>query len=281
VKDANLAGNHRSLHQFFTPAWAAERIVEMKFGDLSSLDRVVEPSCGRGAFLQAVPESVPIVGVEIDPLLAREAREATGREVITGDFAQVELPFQPNVILGNPPFSVGTICSFLDRAHTLLPDNGRCGFILPAHLFQTASTVRRLQEQWSMDNEMIPNNLFHRISLPLCFCLFTKERIHRFTGFFLYAEMDAVTGFKKQPRLLLTHGAPRRGAWRVVVDAALDALGGRGSLSEIYSWVERAGRPTANVFWKDKIRQILQERHYIRLGDALYGKKDQPAFVLA
>jgi adenine-specific DNA-methyltransferase len=280
MKEANLAGNP-VWSQYFTPAWASERIVEQKFPGLGANDFVVDPCAGRGAFMQAVPVGVPLIGVEIDPLLAQEARDNSGRDVITGDFTQVSLPFEPNLILGNPPFSVGTICAFLERSHRLMGDNGRCGFILPAHLFQTASTVMRLRSMWSMEQEMIPNNLFHRLSLPLCFCLFTKERIRRFTGFFLYEEMDAIAGFKKQPRLLLTHGARRRGAWRVVVDAALDALGGRGSLAEIYAWIDRAGRPTPNAFWKDKIRQILQEKQYVRLGDALYGKRDIPGFCLS
>ena len=44
-----------TLGQFFTPDWAAEALVEQHFGDLGLFDRVVEPSCGGGAFLRALP----------------------------------------------------------------------------------------------------------------------------------------------------------------------------------------------------------------------------------
>ena len=45
---------------------------------LSSSDLVVEPSCGAGAFLKAIPDEVPVVGVKIDPELAEIARQNTG-----------------------------------------------------------------------------------------------------------------------------------------------------------------------------------------------------------
>ncbi|HVT35101.1 MAG TPA: hypothetical protein VHE37_05940, partial [Nevskiaceae bacterium] len=80
----------RELNQFFTPLFVAEALVERYFSHLTSRDLVLEPSCGDGAFLAAIPSHIPAVGVEIDPVMAQRAR-ATGREVISGDFRTVPL----------------------------------------------------------------------------------------------------------------------------------------------------------------------------------------------
>lgn len=50
-----------------TPVFAAELIVEEFYPGLSEADAVLEPSCGFGAFLRAIPNAVPAIGVEIDP----------------------------------------------------------------------------------------------------------------------------------------------------------------------------------------------------------------------
>lgn len=39
---------NRDLHQYFTPTFAAELLVQRHFADLGSKDCVVEPSCGDG-----------------------------------------------------------------------------------------------------------------------------------------------------------------------------------------------------------------------------------------
>jgi type I restriction-modification system DNA methylase subunit len=60
----------RSMGQYMTPDWAAEALVDRYFSDLGESDLVLEPSCGRGAFLRALPAHVQALGVEIDPNLA-------------------------------------------------------------------------------------------------------------------------------------------------------------------------------------------------------------------
>ena len=44
----------RAYAQWMTPAWAAAELVERHFADLTADDLVIEPSCGRGAFLHAI-----------------------------------------------------------------------------------------------------------------------------------------------------------------------------------------------------------------------------------
>ena len=120
------------LSYYPTPLWVAHAIVERHFPHLDRSDMLLEPSCGGGRFLQAIPEHVPALGVELDPSLAEEARGITGRTIITGDFRTVPLSIKPTAIIGNPPFEVDLIEEMLERSHRLLPEGGRVGFLLPA-----------------------------------------------------------------------------------------------------------------------------------------------------
>src|SRR3989344_3740368 len=95
---------------------------------------------------------------------AAQARALSGRRVITGDFLAVDLPSEAAAIIGNPPFNAAVVASFLDRAHTLLRDGGRCGFILPAYIHQTHSKVLCYAKYWSIRTELRPRNLFPGLS---------------------------------------------------------------------------------------------------------------------
>ena len=246
------------LCQWMTPEWAAALLVERHFTDLTSSDLVLEPSCGRGAFLKAIPEHVPCVGVEIDPVLAAEAADGSGREVLIGDFRTINIPWTPTAIIGNPPFRADVVDEFLSRALTLLPDDGRCGLLLPAYTFQTARRVNRWAEQWSLAAELIPRNLFYRSRLPLVFAQFTKARIRTIVGFALYEECAAVSNLSAPARLVLINGGRRQSVGRALVIDTLTRLGGRASLTDLYVAIEPR-RPTPNGFWREKVRQVVQQ----------------------
>jgi hypothetical protein len=252
----------RPLGQYMTPEWAARELIAHYFGDLTCCDRVIEPSCGEGAFLRALPDYVPAIGVEIDPSLAATARASTGRTVIVGDFCTADIQLRPTAVIGNPPFQSTKVQAFLDRAWHLLPNDGRVGFILPCYAFQTSSTVARLSERWSIQQDMIPRDLFKRISLPLCFAVLTKARAGRLFGFALYHERAAVTRMQKRYRELLAQG--QQSVWAAVTLAALEALGGEADLADLYSEIT-GHQPTPNAFWREKVRQQLQ-RHAVRVG---------------
>jgi site-specific DNA-methyltransferase (adenine-specific) len=249
----------RELGQFFTPEWVAQALVERYYPDLGMCDRLVEPSCGDGAFLRVLPDHVQVVGVEIDPDMAERARQCSGRPVVVGDFATAELPFSPTLVLGNPPFRQQTIQQFLDRAWELLPDEGGVGFILPAFAFQTSSTVDRLAQRWHMQQDMLPRNVFPRLMAPLCFARLTKGRKRGLVGFALYHEAAAVARLQARYRALLAQG--ERSVWAAVTRAAMEALGGTATLPQIYREVE-GSRPTTNRYWQEKVRQTLQRIAY-------------------
>lgn len=243
------------LGQYMTPDWAALELVERYFGDLTSDDRVIEPTCGRGAFLRALPSYVPAIGVEIDPRLAAEAARLSGRQVIVGDFRTVDLPFTPTAMVGNPPFQLRAIEGILERAWELLPEEGRVGLILPCYTLQTPTTVERIAARWSMQQSMLPRTLFHRLSKPLCFALLTKGTARGLVGFALYHEAAAVSRLRKRYQALLSEG--EGSVWAAVVRAALEVMGGRADLPALYREIE-GHRPTTNTFWQAKVRQTLQ-----------------------
>lgn len=252
------------LSQWFTPEWVAQFLVERYFSALTAKDLVIEPSCGLGAFMKAVPEEVPVVGVEIDPTLAAKARENTGRRVITGDFAHVELPSGVTAMIGNPPFSLPTVETFLARAHSVLPKAGRLGLLLPTYHFQTFGRVDRWMQNWGLQVDMIPRGIFPGIRLPLAFCVFQKDSRHEPMGLALYTEAAAIANLAKDSQELLRNGRKQTSVWRALVSETLKQLGGRATLDQMYRHIEPK-RPTATAFWREKVRQQLQ-RYFVRCG---------------
>lgn len=246
---------NRDLNQYFTPSWAAQLLVQRHFADLGPRDTVIEPSCGDGRFLMAIPQDVDAYGVEIEPMTAAAAVKNSGREVIVGDFLLAKLPRRPTVVIGNPPFSADVIDGFIDRCYHEMDYGGRIGFLLPVYMFQTASRVIGYQRRWSINQEMVPRNLFERLSCPLMFARFTKERQTVISGLFLYAETDAISGLKNDIRELVLGNKSTANCWRDVVELALRALGGRATLNQLYSAIEN-NRPTENKWWREKVRQI-------------------------
>lgn len=257
------------LGQYPTPVWAAEALVERHFSDLTPDDFFVEPSCGPGAFLCAMSTNIPGIGVEIDPVVATQARINSGRIVINQDFMRAELDTQPTVVIGNPPFNMKTIDQFLDRSHDILADDGRVGFILPCYAFQTASRVARYAKQWSLFQEMIPRNIYPGLSLPLLFAIFTKDRKNSMVGFALYRQAADVQNLPSSYRNILT--SVQGSVWRAVVKAALTKLGGAADLGSIYKEVE-GSRPTETKFWREQIRKVLRThpKHFQSIDSGRY-----------
>ncbi|WP_371438332.1 TRM11 family methyltransferase [Polaromonas sp.] len=249
----------QNLDQWFTPAWAAEAIVDQEFGWLKDGDEVVEPSCGDGAFLCALPLGVNVLGVEIDPVMAEKARANSGRRVIVGNFLEVPIEDlgNPAAIIGNPPFNATLVAAFLDRSGEILREGGKAGLILPAYILQTSSKVEQLSTKFSIKQELLPRNLFPRLKLPLVFATFTKERHRRLFGFMLYREAQEIRAIDKCWKAVVTEGRDRRGAWYPVVREILAALGGEASLENVYMAIQ-SKRPTENCHWKAKVRQVLQ-----------------------
>jgi hypothetical protein len=105
---------------FQTPLELAQRVCRLIRAQCGEFDSVLEPTCGRGAFLEAAGEifaSARLLGFELNPAHAHVAREAmaaagtAGRsEIRAQDFFTVDWPAVVNtlpgrlLLLGNPPW---------------------------------------------------------------------------------------------------------------------------------------------------------------------------------
>jgi predicted RNA methylase len=246
----------RELHQWFTPRWVCEAIVDRHLRDVGLCDVVLEPSCGEGRFLDALPQHVGAIGVEIDEEVAARARRLTGREIIVGDFRTVEIPGPVTHVIGNPPFDAAIVHAFLRRAYELLPRDGVAGFLLPAYVLQTSSKVLAMNERWSISQELMPRNIFPRLHLPLVFAKFRKDAARTLVGFFLYREAADVAALPKGVRDALTERPASGSVWRRAVRAAFTRIGKTTArLEALYAAVER---PSENQYWREKVRQVLQ-----------------------
>lgn len=255
-----------ALSQWMTPAWAAEAIAAHSLADLSAGSVVVEPSCGIGRFLSALPKGVTGVGIEIDPVLAERARRETGATVVTGDFRTVALPIERcDAIIGNPPFRLDVFDGMLERGWHLLEDGSPMIMILPAFAFQTSSRVTRYNRRWSIRQDMLPRTLFPGIRLPLILARFTKDAVPTLTNFLLYHESREIEEMPEVYRKALQEG---RSGWRAVVEAALMRLGGAGTVSQVCAEIAPR-RPTSTVHWRAKVRQQLGT-HFEKRGAATY-----------
>lgn len=248
----------KRLGQYFTPRWVAEAIVERHFADLAPGSTVLEPSCGDGVFLHALPDHVNAIGIEIDPRWAEVARRNTGRTVLLGDFLSVPLPARVDALIGNPPFQAETVARFLDRAHSLLDEGGKCGLILPAYVLQTSTKVMAMAQKWSIGQELLPRNIFPGLSMPIVFSMFTKEAQRRLFGFFLYREAAEIAQLQKPAREVLERSAKGGSVWRQAVHAAFAHVAADvAPLEALYRALE-ARRPTENPHFRAKVRQVLQ-----------------------
>ena len=150
---------------------------------------------------------------------------------------------RPTLIVGNPPYKMRTLEAFLDRAEGLLPDDGRCGFLLSSYQLQTPSTVLRWNARWSPEQRLVPRTLFPRAIRPLVFVLFTKDRQRRLLGGFLLCRESAeVSRLDKEAKLLLVHGALGKSCFRAVVERGLKRLGGPMAVGR-YRLLRRAQEP--------------------------------------
>jgi site-specific DNA-methyltransferase (adenine-specific) len=260
---------------WYTPAWAAEAIVERYFPDLSRNDLVVEPTCGHGVFLNAIPTAVPALGVEIDAEAADVARHITGRHIITGDFRSVPLAVRPTLILGNPPFVSEIVGDVLRRSLELLQPEGEAAFILPAYILQTPSWVVRWAQRFSLSADLLPRTLFKSLSKPLVFARFRKTERRVMVGLALYAEAYDIERMPKAVRDTLARPSPRGSAWFEVCDQVLASLGGEADLQVIYQHVAPK-RPSQNPYWREKVRQTLQRR-FTRTARARYARTAEAA----
>jgi len=111
----------------------------------STPDRILEPGCGAGTFLEAIRETWPkaeLHGIEIRPELGLYAR-TNGFDVTVADVLDAELA-QYDLIIGNPPFKHAD--AFIPLLMRHLEPGGVLAFILRLNYLAGAA---RYAELWS------------------------------------------------------------------------------------------------------------------------------------
>jgi site-specific DNA-methyltransferase (adenine-specific) len=107
------------------------------------------------------------------------------------------------------------------------------------------------------------------LSKPIIFMLYTKDRQKRLIGMRLYNETNSIRELPQGVQRLLIHcpqGA--RSTWKKTIHNAIEQLGGKARLEAIYDCLSNR-KPTANPWWKEKVRQVCQQ-HFIRVEPATY-----------
>lgn len=257
----------KELSQYLTPNWAAEALIErvgLRPGEI-----VLEPSCGDGSFLQAIPDKYEALGVEIDEVMAQAARDNSGRSVIVGDFRHVDIPIRPTLVIGNPPFKTRLVLEFLERSYQLLPSLGRVAFLLSSHILQTPSHISALSAKWGMEHEIVPRTLFNRAERPLSFLQLVKDG-KGMRGMLLYHQAYFFNRLPVTAKKVATRG--KGSVWLRITSWAMERAGGAADLSELYGLIEN-NKPTGNRFWQEKVRQTLQT-HFTRVSRGRWAFKD-------
>ena len=148
--------NKELLGQFFTPNAIVDKMVAL----IQNNGKVLEPSCGNGAFYNSL-KHLDTVGIEIDPEVACEG------SLVMDFFDWTE---KVDTIIGNPPYvkyqhisndtlnklpqvmdkRTNLYLFFMWRCIDLLKDNGELIFIVPRDFIKTTSSGelnRRLYEE--------------------------------------------------------------------------------------------------------------------------------------
>lgn len=259
-------GGSDAIDFFPTPSWFASAIVDRYLPDLDAGDIVLEPTCGDGSFLRAIPDHVRAYGIELDATLAAEARRSSGRMVITGDVLDVALPENPTAVVGNPPFVAAFVERLVARMHCALPEGAPMVLLLSAHLFQTSATVARYADAWSLSVELVPRDVYPRLQRPLVVAKFTKNALHRIIGIAFAQELVDLRGFPASYQALLRHA--RTNAYVAACTRALETLGRPASIAEVCEQIE-GRRPTRTEFWREATRRALAQA-FVRVAPGVY-----------
>ncbi len=119
----------KDLQYYPTPAAVVERVL----GDvyIREGDKVLEPSCGCGRFLDALRKTgATVMGIEVDPGRAAEAR-AKGHRVMIGNFLEAVPTGDFSHVVMNPPFYGKHYAKHVEHALKFLKSGGKLIAILP------------------------------------------------------------------------------------------------------------------------------------------------------
>ena len=132
-----------SYEQYYTPLDTAHELYETTLLIVGEdFDNFVEPSAGKGAFLNLMPPDKRI-GIDIDPL---------GKEIVEQDFFNFVWPEGRTITIGNPPF--GRRGKLAMKFLNISAENSEVvAFILPA-IFSKFTFYNRVHPYMQLQHEI-------------------------------------------------------------------------------------------------------------------------------
>jgi SAM-dependent methyltransferase len=155
---------------FPTPTEIAARMVSM--ADVHGGMVVLEPSCGTGRILDALPEGVSAIAYDIDQRLANHcAGRFPFAECKTCDFLSIEPSPVCDRVVMNPPFRRGSDMRHIAHAYRFLRDGG-----LLVALCYAGSRQTQWAAQWADSVEKLPADSFKDEGTSADVLLLTKSK---------------------------------------------------------------------------------------------------------
>lgn len=119
----------KDLQYYPTPHAVVNRVLDGLY--IKTDEKVLEPSCGCGRFLDALKaKGVNAVGIEVDPSRASQAR-AKGHSVIVANFLETVPTGNFDRVIMNPPFAGKHYAKHVNHALKFLKPGGKLTAILP------------------------------------------------------------------------------------------------------------------------------------------------------
>jgi hypothetical protein len=137
----------KDLQYYPTPIAVVDKIV----ADLGNIkgQRILEPSCGCGRFLDALRRAGgDCFGIEYDPGRAEQAR-AKGHRVFRGNFLEAPPTKDRDLVVMNPPFYGRHYAKHIWHALKFLKPGGKLVAILPASARYDHGELDDLKPRWS------------------------------------------------------------------------------------------------------------------------------------
>lgn len=148
----------RKLDQFFTKNAVAERCVGIltnELGiDISKIDLIIEPSCGDGAFVRALPKSVVYIDIDSTDETRRKDFLASLSDIVPDDYlfsSSKNCRTRTCLTIGNPPFGKNSslAIAFFNQAARY---SDIIAFIIPK-TFEKVSTIDKLDSSFFLINQ--------------------------------------------------------------------------------------------------------------------------------
>jgi len=165
IQGGDLSDRKKMFQFFETPADVARRLA-VRLGDVKPLDRILEPSAGRGALIKAVREEWPGHWIDCYELMEENRAELAkmpGARLRGNDFLEEEVGWYDKII-ANPPFAKNQDIKHVTKMWEHLAIGGQMAVIMSCH-WQFASdkeskNFRSLVESADHDITALPKGTF-------------------------------------------------------------------------------------------------------------------------